>query len=303
MSLWKKFFGSKGSSSESPSRAAAESRTTQPSICCPSHPAHALALEADNLEGQERVQMIDRALALSPQDVDLLYAKACALDEVSGDHKQVAQFGKLHPSHFDTAMKGKNFGFNRPLPDNWECLFDLGSWSATDTELKGLMSSRLSQEKNTQLVRFCLVPTVAMVYGCEKSVSDQINRMRWELRWAKTPKGTIAVHYLIMDCGKNGTLRNEAFLPHGVSNPPSARDGYYLLQRLGQSDHCFLVLADGSGQVSRNEFFEFPDAVKRTLREVKKELDSAGPARNPAELMRTAGKWYMDNTDLKSIKF
>ena len=224
-------------------------------------------------------------------------------DEISSDHEHSAQFGQLHPSHFDIAMKGKKFGFNRPSPDNWEYLFDLESWSATDTKLKGLMSSRLRQEKNTQLVHFCLIPTVAMVYECEKSISDRIQRMRWELRWAWTPKGTIAVHYLIMDCGKHGTIRNEAFLPHGVSNPPSARDGYCLLQRLAQSDHCFLVLAGGNGEVNRNELFEFPDAVKRTLRQVKKELDSAGPARNPAELMSGAGKWYMDKTDLKSIQF
>jgi hypothetical protein len=127
--------------------------------------------------------------------------------------------------------------------------------------------------------------------------------MRWELRWARTPQGTIAVHYLVMDWGKHETKRNEAFLPHGVSNPPSAMDGYCLLQRLAQSDSCFLVLADGRGRVHRNELFVFPESLKRTLTDVKKQLDAGGPARNPAELVSKAGKWYMDNTDLRSIKF
>jgi hypothetical protein len=141
MSFWQKLFGGKGqptAPSAQSSRPAAPEQVRQPSICSSAHPAHALALEADTLKGEERIEVIDGDLALSPQDVDLLYAKACALDEISGSGEfisdnsgHVKQFGKLHPSHFDIAMKGKNFGFNRPSPEAWENVFYFNSWSET----------------------------------------------------------------------------------------------------------------------------------------------------------------------------
>jgi len=55
----------------------------------PAHPAHALAVEADafydassddhEMIYRKLVELIDRGLARSPDDADLIYAKACAL--------------------------------------------------------------------------------------------------------------------------------------------------------------------------------------------------------------------------------
>jgi hypothetical protein len=105
-----------------------------------------------------------------------------------------------------------------------------------------------------------------------------------------------------MDCG-NETRKAEDFLPYGLSNPTRWTDGFCLLQRLAHSDGCFLVLADSDGQAHRNEWFMFPESLKRILRVVKNELDATGPARNPVELIQKAGKWYMDHTDFDSIEF
>src|ERR1039458_3973761 len=268
------------------------------------HPAHALAHEAEALEGKKRVEMIDRALALSPQDADLLYAKACALDESflkNGANQVMEQLAKLHPNYFDIAMKEKNF-FKRPLPEDWLGGASFESWSEDSTKLEGLMQSRLDQSQHVQIVSHCLTPTIAMVYGADSERAELIKRMRWELRWAKTPYGNIAVHYLIIDLGNNETVSNEAFLPHSLSNPPFVRDSYCLLQRLAQSDHCFLVLADSSSNVLRNELFEFPESLQRTLIDVKNQLDKIGPC-DPLASMNKTEKWYMDNTDTKSIKF
>ena len=123
------------------------------------------------------------------------------------------------------------------------------------------------------------------------------------IKMGKDPTELLRCIILFMDCGRNGTRRNENFLPHGISNPPSASDGYCLLQRLAQCEQCFLVLADNTGRVHRNEHFEFPESLKHTLRDVKKQLDTTGPVFNPAELAGKAGKWHMDHTDLKSITF
>jgi hypothetical protein len=276
----------------------------------PAHSAHALALEADDLTGKDLVEKIDQALALAPQDADLLYAKASALSpgffhapELGNDAKHaIEQLKKLHADHFYIQMRERNFGFARPSPENWDNLFYSTSWSEKSTSLKGLMSSELRADRHVQIVRHCLTPTVAVVWYADKSICDKVIRMRWELRWARTPHGNIAVHYLVMDCGNNDCLRNEGFLPHGVSNPPHAIDGYSLLQLLAQSDHCFLVLSDDEHRVHRNELFVFPESLKRTLKDVKKQLDKIGPC-NPRELSGKAGKWYMDNTDIKSIQF
>ena len=285
---------------------AASEAKTEPkrvSLRSSAHPSHTLALEADALQGEERLETINKALALSPQDPDLLYANACLL---SGDERKRAfeQLRKVCPGHFDTAMRAKNFRFfKRPLPEVWEDLFDFESWSEHRTTLEGLMLQRLIQEKHVQIVCHCLTPSFAMVYGCDnKSFCDDIKRMRWELRWANTPYGSIAVHYLIWTGPGDESHRNEAFLPHGISNPPSARDGFCLLQRLAESDHCYLVFSDGAGKVHRNELFEFPEPLKATLQDVKNQLDKIGPC-DPRELMDKAGKWYMANAEIKSITF
>ena len=100
------------------------------------HPAHTLALEAENfydassdehhVKYRKLVELIDRALAVSPQDADLLYAKASALDELPHESGHVEQFGDRHPGYFDIVMRGFRPNFRRPLPENWEGLFDLG---------------------------------------------------------------------------------------------------------------------------------------------------------------------------------
>jgi hypothetical protein len=164
------------------------------------------------------------------------------------------------------------------------------------------MWSRFDQEQNVQIVRHCLVPSVAIVCGSDEEFCSRINRMRWELRWAATPHGKIAVHYLVMDWGRNESKRIEKFLPHTVSNPPSPRNGYCLLQRLAVTNSCFLVLSDGKGKVLRNELFQFPDSLKRTLKDVKLILDKGGPCQ-PGSSMELATRWYMDHTDFNSIKF
>jgi hypothetical protein len=303
MSFWSKLFGAKHSGNSASARA--EQRL---SLRSPAHPAHALALEADSAtDDQARLELIDRALALSPEEPHLLYAQACALERRDAHSKgpggQIENFGKLHPSFFDIAMRRKNFGFVHPFPADWENVFDFESWSETCLELKGPMWGRFANQRHVQIVRHCLVPTIAIVSGAGKDVCARVKKMRWELRWASTPHGKMAVHYFLMDCGNNDTRKNEAFLPHGVSNPPHATDGFFLLQRLAQSEDCFLVLVEGDGTVHRNERFLFPESLKRTLRDSAKELDRTGPTPNPVELINRAGKWYKDHTDFDSIRF
>jgi hypothetical protein len=278
------------------------------------HPAHAIALEADALADQRDrsnsalVEFVDQALVLAPNDADLLYAKACAVSDSGGFLSEkgaqvMKELRALYPNHIDASLTGKNFAFNRPLPPQWEGVFYFSAWSQGSRELKGLMESRLIQGQHLQLVRHCLVSSIAVVWGADKAFCDRIRRMRWELRWAKTPYGNVAAHYVVMDWGDGESRRNEAFIPHSISNPPSPRDGYCLLQRLAQLDHCFLVLCDDEENVLRNEIYEFPAAVKRTLREVKRELDAAGPVYPLDASPGKAQRWYMDNTDVKSIKF
>jgi hypothetical protein len=310
MSFWKSLFGGNARATNSTTAVVQPSSSHPVSLRSPDHPAHALALEGDSTERAELVQIIDRALILAPNDENLLYARASALN---GDEffygpnldaqtkTAIEQLAKVNPEHFYVRARRLSGGFARPMDENWENLLYFTHWTTTDRSLKGLMPSRLSQEKHVQIVRNCLTPTVAVVWGADRSISEKVRRMRWELRWVKTPHGMVAAHYLIMDCGDD-TLRNEGFLPHSISNPPSPMDGYSLLQLLAQSNDCFLVLCDGSDDVFRNELFSFPESLKRTLQTMKSQLNQIGPCK-PSDPMDRATKWYMDNTNIKSINF
>jgi hypothetical protein len=256
----------------------------------------------------ERLELIEKALAVAPADVHLLYAKACAIDDVevrSGRPvTNVERFGKLHPSHFDVSMRTA-FRFKRPLEGNWQSLFEFDPWSKESTQLTRWMGSRLDSEMRAQIVRHCLTPAIAIVwrYGRNRSgadVADKSNRLRWEVRWARTPYGKIAAHYVIAE---NGCFTQEAFLPPAISNPLSARDGYCILRRLALVEDCFIIIADKDGKVCRNEVFVFPQAVRDVLSEIERDL-AAGEVFNPlVQPLDQATKWYMDHTDFDSIVF
>ncbi len=269
------------------------------------HPAHDLALKADLAQDdRERLELIEQALRLAPQDTHLLYARACALDLAAGKTNEaggnVHRFGNQYPHFFDVAMR-KAFKFSTPLPGDWENLFDLDPWSDKSTDLTSRMQGRLGSSKHLQLVRHCLTPAIAIVfpYGKNSSgfdVAELRNKIRFDLRWTKTPYGKVAAIYLI---GENNCFKSEGILPSAISNPLSLRDGYFLLRRLSVAGDCFLVIADGEGKARRNENFAFPEPILNRLSAMRRDLE-AGETTSPSSFPQ-AMKWYMDNTDFDSI--
>ncbi|MFZ1010112.1 MAG: hypothetical protein WAN65_24960, partial [Candidatus Sulfotelmatobacter sp.] len=157
------------------------------------HPAHGLVKqleefkirqgECEEADRREYLALLDQAIALAPDDVDLLYAKACM--DRKNEVKHLEQLRRLHPDHLDTIMtRGEHPRWhNRPLPADWEGLYQFPGWSQGSAELKGFMLQRVAKSRHVQIVRHQLGLTLAMVYGSEdEDYFAKIGRLRWDLK-------------------------------------------------------------------------------------------------------------------------
>jgi hypothetical protein len=105
-----------------------------------------------------------------------------------------------------------------------------------------------------------------------------------------------------MEMKDGTTCRSEGVVPHVSDNAASVHSGYWLLQRLARAQECFLVTADMSGNVYRNERFRFPGFVRRRLAKIKADLDTIAPPTHVEEL-QPALQWHLDHFDMNTLRF
>jgi hypothetical protein len=241
---------------------------------------------------------IDKALAVAPDDADLLIAKYLVMP-VNDDTARQSVFRRaltLAPNHFDGRMLRDHAG-------NWEHLFMFPSWSEGRSTLNPVMSWWLEAGQSLQIVRDGLSLGLAVVCPWRSdAVPKRINRSGWKIFWSKTPHGPIACHYGLLDLdADHQIIRQEAFAPHIADKEPGVRNPYWILRRLPHLKSCFVVFAAGD-RLIHNARFEFTDSLRSTIATMNHDLEASGPVRNESSC-QAAVQWYMQNVDFNSIGF
>ena len=258
-------------------------------------------VQSDSLSAGRIADVLDRALALAPGDVDLMLAKVDALAlgmQFKTAEEVLDEVLASHPESFEARTRKEHWG-------EWGNVFTLPHWSETATELAAPMVQDFGQARSVQMVRSGVKPVPAIVRIVQPgemapSLGSQ-TRSVWEPVWSATPSGAIVAHYLVVDDNPADPYRAEAFLPLWRPEKATRMNGYWLLGQLAAADGCFITLAEGT-RVIYNRWYSFPATVKAHLAAMVGRLDSAEVARDP-DTFRQAMQWHMNNFDLKVVGF
>lgn len=248
--------------------------------------------------GRNLVEAIDKALANSPNNAELLLARYAAFNfayHCEDANEVLQQAIDKDPNNFDAKML-------RDYPQSWQTLFDFPAWSEDRKVLHPVMIEWLNKGQSLQIIRDGLEIGVSVVNPAKSdNFPSSIRRSAWKLIWTRTPHGHIAFHYSLIDCGADKVYKQEAGVPHIADAAPTVRSGYWLLRRLFHVKSCFIVYADGN-KVLYNSKYVFPNSLRTSLAAMDKDLEALGEVRS-ASSCQAAANWYMQNVDFASIKF
>ncbi len=263
--------------------------------------ANGSIVQSDGLTVGKLVEILDRALALSPADTDLLIAKSDALAlglQFKAAEDILDDLLARNPENFEARTRKEHWR-------QWSEIFTLPQWSEASTALSSAMVDDLALARSVQVVRVGVKPAVAIVRPVHAGdmapgLGNQTRSM-WEPVWSQTPAGSIFAHYVIVEDEPSDPYRAEGFLPLYPPQQALRAAGYWLVKQLANADGCFIVLADGS-RVLHNRWFAFPPQVKAHLVAMATELDTTSPAPDPAAFQQ-AGQWHSNTFDMDQIAF
>jgi hypothetical protein len=240
------------------------------------------------------LKLFDQAVGKGPTDPDLLYARASLhyfyLQGKDGqdDRNRVLE---LSPAHFDALMNKEYF-------KSWDTILKLPGWNENKTSLPELIAKHVQLGHSAQLVRDHLRGAIAIVVQENPNIGlDGCSKIRWDLKWVNTPHGKVAAHYLFLNNGKF----QEMFIPHLDASEPKIDSNFWLLKRLATEIYCFIVIVRGSKVIWNERYFFTPDLLK-TLKQLERDLKTDG-AISSMNKFQTAAQWYMNNSDIKTLKY
>ena len=241
----------------------------------------------------DMLKLFDEAVAKAPDDPDLLYARASLhyfhLQGKDGqdDRNRVLE---LSPSHFDASMNKEYF-------KSWDPILKLPGFDENRKTLPDFMAKHLQLGHSAQLVRDHLRGAIAIVVQETPNIAlDGCSKIRWDFKWINTPHGKVAAHYLFLNNGKF----QEMFIPHLAENEPTINSNFWMLKRLTTEKYCFIIIVRGS-KVIWNERYFFPAELLKTLKKLEADLNKDG-AISSMEKFQAAAQWYMNNSDVSTLK-
>ena len=256
-------------------------------------------LEVNSQDAAEVVALIDEALAVTPEDVDLLVAKSgalrCAMQFKTAEEVLDQALG-LAPDHFEARMSKAHW-------DTWKHPFQFPSWSRETTALHPLMAQKLQDTHTVQLVRdgLQLGITIVRPASARDFPSGLSNSMscKWVPVWSDTPYGPILAHYLIVYDDPVNPYKGEGFMSLKLEREYHPEANYWLLQRLCTSDSCYLALADGA-RVLFNVRYTFPAELKSKLADILRKRQRLTTELDSATFLQ-ACQWHMNHFDMGNV--
>lgn len=257
-------------------------------------------VQSDSMSADEIVGILDRALALAPDDIDLLLAKSDMLAlgmQFKSAEDVLDEILAREPDNFEALTRKEQWG-------EWSNVFTLPRWSEHEVELPAPMSQDLARARSVQVVRSGVKAALAVVRPVQPGemaagLGPQ-TRVMWEPVWSPTSVGAIVAHYLVVEDNPADPYRAEAFLPLARSEKAARMNGYWLLRQLAHADGCFVVLAEGD-RVVYNRWYPFPSSVKAHLTAMEARLVS-GAGVSESGSFNEAMQWHMNNFDMNQVQ-
>jgi len=259
-----------------------------------------VAMESNSADAMHLVSLIEKALEIAPDDLDLLVAKSgalcCALQFKTAE-EVIDHVLSINPEHFEARQRKEHW-------QKWEHLFQYPSWSTAAKTLHPVMTAHLRHQHPVQLIRDGLQIGIAVVRSAQSHEfpNGLPNRTpsKWMPIWSDTPYGAIVAHYAVIEDNPADPWKGEGFLPTNVPDKTTPASGYWLLQRMCHISSCFIVLADGQN-VLYNARYIFPDTLRSTLLAISDKMIRQSAKKDPMAFQK-ACQWHMNSFDMRRIR-
>lgn len=257
----------------------------------------AMKVSAPVGEMEKALSSLDEAIALYPDDMDLLVAKACVL-HASAQFKSAEEVLDLvlskAPDHFEAKMWKKHW-------ETWSDALRFPKWDERLSSLHPVMATHLRLDHRVQIVRDGMQKALAIVTGVQGPPFDSRTQIKVEWVLSKTPYGPFVAYYhkIIEPSGEPSMM--EAFLPIFQPTAFSPMENYFLIQQLAFTPYCVNTLVNGN-TVMLNSRIVFGQKTIQKIREIASQLAST-QSYLPQHQFQSAMQWHMNNFDMEQLTF
>ena len=257
----------------------------------------AMIVSAPTREMENAVSILDEAITLCPDDMDLLVAKASVL-HASTQFKSAEEVLDIvlskTPDHFEAKMWKSHW-------ETWSDTLRFPKWDERLSSLHPVMATHLRLDHRVQIVRDGMQKTLAIVMGIQGPPFDSRTKIKVEWVLSKTLYGPlVAYYYKIIEPSGEPSIQ-EAFLPIFQPTVFSPMENYFLVQQLAFTPYCVTTLVSGN-TVMLNCRIVFGPKTIRKIREIASQLASE-QAYLPQNQFQNAVQWHMNNFDMKQLTF
>lgn len=240
---------------------------------------------------------LDRLIAEDPGNPYYRFARAearVAIHRPGDDMQQdLDRAGAGAPDDLDIRMR-------REYPDAWDNLFFYPSWDPETAKIPAAMLQAQAAGNPLQIVRRGLRLGVTILIDAETAaLSPDIAATRWRPVWAETPYGPLLAHYVIF-VRNDGTLqRQELIIAPWPVEPPHARNGNWLIERLARLDSIDIACNDGPNLTHVHRHAISPEE-HRVLDRARASIATLPP--DGLANFQSAMQWYFENSSLEDIR-
>lgn len=248
-------------------------------------------------EMEKALSNLDEAIAMCPEDMDLLVAKAGVL-HAHAQFKSAEEVLDLvlskSPDHFEAKAWKEHW-------ETWNDAFRYPKWDASESSPHTAMLAHLRHNHRVQIVRDGLQKALAIVTGVQGPPFDRRTQIKVEWVLSKTPHGPLVAYYvrIIEPVGEPSTM--EAFLPIFQPNLFSPMEGYFLVQQLAFTPYCYVVLVEGATAILNKQII-FGQKTAQKIRSIAMQLASDA-SYLPQQQFNNAMQWHMNNFDMDRLIF
>lgn len=240
---------------------------------------------------------LDRLIADDPDNPHYRFARAEA--RVAMHRPGVSPSQDLDRA-FAGAPEDLDIRMRHEYPDAWDNLFFYPSWDPAAAKIPRAMLEAQAAGNPLQIVRRGLHLGMTILVSVKAAALPlDIAETRWRPVWAETPHGPLLAHYVVL-VRSDGTLqRQEMMVAPWPVQPPHARNGNWLIERLARLDSIDIAFNEGPklAHVHRHAITPQDRQVLDRARACIETLPPDGLAG-----FESAMKWYFENSSLEEIR-
>jgi tetratricopeptide (TPR) repeat protein len=248
-------------------------------------------------EAEKIEKTADEGIELSPNDYDMLVAKASVLQAI-GQFKTAEETLDIvlnkDPKHFEARVWKDHW-------ETWGSSWKYPNWNEQQTSLHPMMSNQFEHGLAFQVVRDGVQKTIAIVAGGPPQTMDKRTQVKVKWILSKTPYGSIVAYYVRVLDPTDEPHNMEMFLAPRKPSLFTPIEGYFLLEQLAFTPYCFVVLANQE-KVTLNRKVVLGNSTIQEVRNITKQLSEQQSYIDESQI-KNAYQWHMNNFDMNKLKF